>query len=207
MTLDTVHIVDDDAAIGRALTLLASSAGYTAVAHISVEAFLEAFDEASTGCVVSDVRMPGMSGLDLHRALKDRGASTPVILITGHGAVSMAVEALKGGVADFIEKPFDDDVFLSAVGAALTLSRKAAETKHVREDLTERASHLSPREREVMDMIVTGLSGPEVAKVLGISIRTVESHRARAMEKMEAGSLAELVRMSIVLTGGPPLTA
>jgi two-component system response regulator FixJ len=194
-----VHIVDDDPAIGRALAMLARSAGYEAVAHAGAEAFLERFDPARAGCVVTDARMPGMNGLELQRALKARGHDTPVIVITGHGAVSLAVEALKGGAADFIEKPFDDDVFLASVREAMALAQRSAQSRARRAAIVGRAAQLSGREREVMDLIVEGLSNPAIAERLGISVRTVESHRARVMEKMQARGLADLVRLAIRL--------
>ena len=195
-----VHIVDDDPAIGRALALLARSAGLEAVAHPSAEAFLASFDPATAGCVVTDARMPGMSGLDLQRALKARGDATPLIMITGHGAVSLAVEALKAGAADFIEKPFDDEAFLAAVREALARAERSAQSRLQRDAIAERAAQLSAREREVLDLVVDGLSSPTIAEQLGISVRTVESHRARVMEKMEARGLADLVRMTIRLS-------
>jgi two-component system response regulator FixJ len=201
MNPDVVHIVDDDPAIGRALTLLARSAGLEAAPHASAEAFLAAFDPRTTGCVVTDARMPGMSGLELQRALKTRGVEAPVIVITGHGAVSMAVEALKGGAADFLEKPFDDEIFLASVRQALAVTRRTAEDRQAQAVLQARAAQLSSREREVMDLVVDGLSSPAVAEKLGISVRTVESHRARVMDKMEARGLADLVRASFRLTG------
>ena len=194
-----VHIVDDDPAIGRALALLARSAGLRALAHESAEAFLASFDSATAGCVVTDARMPGMSGLDLQHALKARGDQTPLIVITGHGAVALAVAALKAGASDFIEKPFDDDVFLASVREALARAERSAESRALRAEVAARAAQLSSREREVMDLIVEGCSSPAIAQQLGISVRTVESHRARVMEKMRAGSLAELVRAAIRL--------
>jgi len=194
-----VHIVDDDPAIGRALAMLARSAGLEAEAHASAKAFLEAFDPATAGCVVTDARMPGMTGLDLQRALKARGAETPVIVITGHGAVALAVEALKAGAADFIEKPFDDHVFLASVREALARAQRSAQSRAQRAVIAERAAQLSAREREIMDLIVDSLSNPEIAARLGISVRTVESHRARVMEKMQARGLADLVRLAIRL--------
>ncbi|MFI4933115.1 MAG: response regulator transcription factor [Caulobacterales bacterium] len=199
MSSGILHIVDDDPAIGRALVMLASSAGLTAVAHTSAAAFLAVFDPESAGCVVTDARMPGMSGLELLRALRDRGAGVPVIVVTGHGAVSMAVEALKGGAADFIEKPFDDDIFLASVRSALAAAERTAVSRQARASLAAKAAQLSAREREVMDLIVEGLSSPAIAQRLEISVRTVESHRARVMEKMGAQGLADLVRQSIRL--------
>ncbi len=200
MSRGTVHIVDDDAAIGRALALLARSAGLEAKAHISAEAFLHSFDPETTACVVTDVKMPGMSGLELHRAVRARDPATAVVIITGHGETSMAVEALKGGAADFIEKPFDDHVFLNAVREATATTHRFAARRRAEDAVAERVATLSYREREVMDRVVAGQSSPAIAKALGISVRTVESHRARVMDKMGATSLAELVRMALQLS-------
>jgi two-component system response regulator FixJ len=197
-----IHIVDDDAAIGRALSMLARSAGLEAVAHPSAEAFLAQFDPSTAGCVVTDARMPGMNGLELQRTLRARGIDTPVIVITGHGAVSMAVEALKAGAADFLEKPFDDEVFLACVREALAMAERTADRRRRQQEIVARAALLSAREREVMDLIVEGLSSPAIAERLAISVRTVESHRARVMDKMRARGLADLVRLAIRLEEG-----
>jgi two-component system response regulator FixJ len=199
MTERLIHIVDDDAAIRRSLAMLARTAGLAAIAHPSAEAFLASFDPHSAGCVVTDARMPGMSGLDLQRELNARGDPTPVIVMTGHGAVSLAVQALKAGALDFIEKPFDDEVFLACVRDALAAAQRSAERRRQRDSIAGRAGQLSQREREVMDLIVEGLSSPAIATRLGISVRTVESHRARVMDKMEASGLADLVRLAIRL--------
>ena len=193
------HIIDDDPAIGRGLALLARSAGLEAASHTSAEAFLDAFDPETTGCVVTDARMPGMSGVELLRTLKARGLDAPVIVITGQGAVGLAVEALKSGAADFIEKPFDDQIFLAAVRDALARAERSAQRRHADAALAQLAAQLSGREREVMDLVVDGLSSPAVAQKLGISVRTVETHRARVMEKMGARGLADLVRLAIRL--------
>jgi two-component system response regulator FixJ len=192
-----VHIVDDDPAIGRALALVAKAAGIEAEAHVSAEAFLDRFDPETTGCLVTDVRMPGMNGLELQRAVKARDAATAVVMISGHAAVSMAVEALKGGAVDFIEKPFDETVFLSAVRTAMATTQEQSERRLEQERQRDRLGQLSAREREVMDLIVAGRSSPSIARALGISVRTVETHRARVMEKMDAGCLADLVRLSV----------
>ena len=195
MSPDLVHIVDHDPAIGRALALLARSAGLNAISHISAEALLASFDPDAAGCVVTDARMPGMSGLELQRALKRRGAGVPVIVITGHGAVSMAVEALQGGALDFIEKPFDDQLFLASVRRALDRSQRSAEQRKADAAVARRAALLSAREREVMELVVTGLLNKQVGGRLGISEITVKAHRGRVMEKMQVRSLAELVRI------------
>jgi two-component system response regulator FixJ len=195
----TVHIVDDDPMVGRTLASLARSAGIEARSHVSAEAFLRSFDPETTGCVVTDARMPGMSGVELQRAVKARDAATAVIIITGHAAASLAVEALKGGAADFIEKPVKSEDFLSAVRDAVAATRRSAQDIRAYEAVADRAAQLSQREREVMDLVVAGHSSPVIAGELGISVRTVESHRARVMEKMGAGGLADLVRMGLRL--------
>jgi len=195
----TVHIVDGDPALGRALARVARSAGHDAHAHVSAEEFLSAFDPATTGCVVTDARMPGMSGLELQRAVKARDPATAVIMITGHAVASLAVAALKEGASDFIEKPIDDTVFLAAIRDALAATRRSAQRMEADEAILGRALRLSAREREVMDLVVQGHSSPAIARALGISVRTVESHRARVMEKMSAASLPDLVRMTLRL--------
>jgi two-component system response regulator FixJ len=194
-----VHIVDDDDAIRRALTMLARSAGREALAFESGEALLEALTPDSAGCIVTDVRMPGMSGLDLQAALNARGVDLPVIVITGHGDVPMAVRALKQGAADFIEKPFDDAAFLDSIANAMTAYETQAGERGARADVAGRIDQLTHREREVMRLVVDGYSNQMAAKALNISVRTVENHRARVMDKMGARGLSELVRMVMKL--------
>lgn len=200
MTVEAmVHVVDDDMAIRDALVLLLEAAGHHARAHADAAQFLSVLDPAQPGCVLADVRMPGMSGLELQRHLKDQGVDLPVIIITGHADVAMAVQALKAGAADFIEKPFDEDVLLASVNRALdTGARVFRERRHLA-DVQARAAGLTPREREVMDLVVKGLPNKAVAVELSISARTVEIHRARVMEKMAANSLSDLVRMALPL--------
>lgn len=195
----TVHVVDDDAAIRDALVLLLEAAGHRARAHADADRFLSEMDSAQPGCVIADVRMPGMSGLDLQRHLKEQGADLPVIIITGHADVAMAVQALKAGATDFIEKPFDEDVLLAGVSRALDTGARAFRERRQLADVKARAAGLTPREREVMDLVVQGLPNKAVAVELSISARTVEIHRARVMEKMAANSLSDLVRMALRL--------
>lgn len=194
-----VHVVDDDGAIRDALVLLLEAAGLTARAHADGATFLETLDPVQPGCVVADVRMPGLSGLDVQRVLHDRRVDLPVIIITGHADVAMAVQALKDGAADFIEKPFDEDVLLSAVGRALDSGARAFRERRQLDDIVSRAASLTPREREVMDLVVQGYPNKAVAVELSISARTVEIHRGRVMEKMGAASLSDLVRMALRL--------
>ncbi|HLO76438.1 MAG TPA: response regulator FixJ [Magnetospirillum sp.] len=197
-----VHVVDDDGAIRDALVLLLEAAGHVARSHVDAAAFLAALDPARPGCVVADVRMPGMGGLELQRHLRQQRIDLPVIIITGHADVAMAVQALKSGAADFIEKPFDEDVLLSSVARALDTGARAFRERRQLADISTRAATLSPREREVMDLVVQGLPNKAVAVELTISARTVEIHRARVMEKMGAASLSDLVRMALRLEEG-----
>jgi two-component system, LuxR family, response regulator FixJ len=194
-----VHIIDDDQAIRRSLTMLAEAAGHTVRAHADAESFLRRLDADAAGCVVTDVRMPGLSGMDLLRRLVDIAPDLPVVVITGHGDVPMAVAALKAGAADFIEKPFDSDAFLKALREALRRRVAAGETRRLVAELGARRALLTDRERAVMDLVAEGLSNAETAARLEISIRTVENHRAKVMEKMDARTLSDLVRMSLRL--------
>lgn len=194
-----VHVVDDDAAIRDALVLLLEAAGHRARAHADADTFLSDLNPVQPGCVIADVRMPGMSGLDLQRHLKDKGVDLPVIIITGHADVAMAVQALKAGATDFIEKPFDEDVLLAGVARALDSGARVFRERRQQADVKARAAGLTPREREVMDLVVQGLPNKAVAVELSISSRTVEIHRARVMEKMAANSLSDLVRMALRL--------
>lgn len=197
-----VHVVDDDAAIRDALVLLLEAAGHRAKAYPDAPSFLAGLDASQPGCVLADVRMPGMSGLDLQRHLKNEGVDLPVVIITGHADVSMAVQALKAGASDFIEKPFDEDVLLDSVNRALDSGAKVFLERRQIADIQTRAEALSPREREVMNLVVQGLPNKAVAVELAISARTVEIHRARVMEKMGANSLSDLVRMALRLEEG-----
>lgn len=194
-----VHIVDDDSAIRESLVMLLESSGHSACAHMDGAVFLDKLDPNQPGCVVADVRMPGMSGLELQQHLRQSRIDMPVIIITGHGDVAMAVRALKAGASDFIEKPFDEDVLLRAVDAALDKGTRAFRERQALADIEARVADLTPREREVMDLVVQGMPNKAVAADLAISVRTVEIHRARVMEKMAAKSLSELVRMALRL--------
>ncbi|MFD1702938.1 response regulator FixJ [Methylopila henanensis] len=192
-----VHVVDDDDAVRRSLSFLLASDGLPVRLHTSADAFLAHIDGVQEGCVVTDVRMPGTDGIAFLRRLKQEGLALPVIVMTGHADVPMAVEALKQGAVDFIEKPFSDDLFLAAVRSALA-SRAAEAREHARAaEMRERAEHLSEREREVLDGLVDGKANKVIAFELGISARTVEIYRANVMTKMQARSLSELVRMAV----------
>jgi two-component system, LuxR family, response regulator FixJ len=193
-----VHLIDDDEAVRSSLAFLLSTARIGVQTYDSAAAFLEALPDAKPGCVVTDVRMPGMSGIDLLRELKARKITMPVIVITGHGDVQLAVEAMKIGAVDFIEKPFDDDVLLAAVRAALSRSEKNAEQESERAKLIEKLNTLSNRERDVLEGLVAGKPNKIIAFDLGISPRTVEIYRANVMTKTGAGSLSDLVRMALL---------
>jgi len=201
-----VHVIDDDEAVRNSLELLLESAGFSVRTYDSAIAFLAASAALVDGCVLTDVRMPEMDGLELQRRLTRLGIRIPVIVMTGHGDVPIAVEALKAGATDFLEKPFNDDQLLAAVKEALTASRRAREEQAAVAEIAARRSSLTPREREVMERLVTGQPNKTIAYDLGSSPRTVEVHRARVMEKMGARSLPELVRMAIALerTVAPP---
>lgn len=191
----TVFVVDDDLAVRQSLALLIRSMGLTVEAFESAQAFLAVCEPARAGCVVLDIRMPGMSGLELQEELYRRAIELPVIFITGHGDVAMAVRAMKQGAVDFIEKPFNDQHLLDRINQALEVDRAARVARAERATLASRIDLLSPREREVMDRIVAGQANKVIAIELGLSERTVEIHRAKVMTKTGARSLAELVTM------------
>jgi two-component system response regulator FixJ len=196
--MSVVHIVDDDPAVRDSLSFLLSSSGMTPLIYESALALLDRVGALEPGCIVTDVRMPGMTGLELVVKLKERGLAHPVIVITGHGDVALAVEAMKAGVVDFLEKPFDDEVLLKAVQTALAREEDAAARQSERAAVEACVAQLSQREREVFEAIVDGESNKSAALKLGISPRTVEIYRANVMEKMGAKTLSELVRMALI---------
>jgi FixJ family two-component response regulator len=193
----TVCIVDDDEAVRGSLRLLLKTLGVPALAYGSAQEFLAGFDPQRRGCLVLDIRMPGMSGLELQQELNVRGALVPIIFITGHGDIPMAVEAMQQGAMDFLQKPFRDQDLLDRINRALEKDRAGRELLGNRERLRERIETLTPREREVMKLIIAGKANKVIAGDLQLSQRTVEIHRAHVMEKMGANSLAHLVRMAI----------
>jgi two-component system, LuxR family, response regulator FixJ len=200
-----VHVVDDDDAVRRALAFLLATDGLAVRVHASAVAFLESVTEVS-GCVLTDVRMPDLDGIELLRRLKRRGSPAPVIVMTGHADVPLAVEAMREGAQDFIEKPFDDEVLLSTVRAALAQAEQGAARAGEMAAVRARMSALTERERQVLDGLVAGKANKVIGLDLGISPRTVEIYRANVMSKLQAGSLSELFRAALVaghLPGGP----
>jgi two-component system response regulator FixJ len=195
-----VHVIDDDEAVRQALAFLLASSGFPVRIYDSAGAFLDALTALQPGCVLTDVRMPGMSGLELQRELVARRIALPVIVMTGHGDVALAVEAMKAGAVDFIEKPFSDDIILTAIRTAFDRFTRDTEQNGVTSEVQARLRSLTQREREVLDGLISGLPNKTIAYDLNISARTVEVHRANLMTKMGASSLPELVRM-VLLSG------
>lgn len=190
-----VHLIDDDDGVRHALAFLLTGSGLAVRVYASASAFLDALATVQPGCIVTDVRMPGISGLDLQRALKARQIALPVIVMTGHGDVALAVEAMKAGAVDFIEKPFQDDTLISSIRIAIDRYTKAAERDKELTSIAAKLKTLSVREVEVLDGLITGLPNKTIAYDLNISPRTVEVHRANLMTKMAAGNLSDLIRM------------
>ena len=191
-----VHLIDDDEDVRRAVSFLLGTAGFAVKVYESAIQFLEKCQPAPKGCIVSDVRMPGMDGLQLLRRLKEMGVTLPVVILTGHADVALAVEAMKAGATDFIEKPFSDEVLLAAIRSALVRHRQnpsESDTSQIR----ARLASLTSREREVLDGLLAGHPNKTIAYDLGLSPRTVEIHRANVMTKMAASSISELVRMTL----------
>ena len=200
----SVYIVDDDDAVRSSLRLLLKSVGLPAIAYASAPEFLSAWQPEQPGCVVLDVRMPGMSGLELQHELNRRGAIIPVIFISGHADIPMAVEAIQHGAFDFLQKPFRDQDLIDRVQRALATDAQHRGELAKRELIRERFDSLTPREREVLTLVTQGKANKVMAGDLGVSQRTVEIHRARVMEKMGAASLAQLVRMVLDLETRSP---
>ena len=194
----TVFVVDDDRAMRESLSWLLDSVGLRVRSYATAAEFLADHDPAQPGCLVLDVRMPGMSGLDLQAELARRGVELPTIVITGHAEVSMAVRAVKAGALDFIEKPFSDQLLLDRVRQALQIDLEAREVRRRREDARRRLATLTAREREVLNLVVAGKQNKEIASELGVSPKTVEVHRAHVMSKMCVDSLAELIRITLL---------
>lgn len=193
----TVFVVDDDVTMRDSLRWLLESLKLNVQTYASAQDFLSAYDPVRSGCLVLDVRMPEISGLQLHEILRQRQIHIPVILITGHGDVSMAVHAMKAGAFDFVEKPFNDQTLLERIQQGLARDAHQRREAAEREKAIERLSSLTPREAEVMETVVSGKSNKLIAAELGISVKTVEVHRARVMEKMAVNSVAELTALCL----------
>ncbi|MDO1559526.1 response regulator FixJ [Brevundimonas sp. 2R-24] len=200
-TEGVVHVVDDDAAVRNSLRFLLRAAGLEAATYASAPELLSLARDLKPGCIVTDVRMPEMNGIELVRRLKEMDVRHPIIVMTGHADVPLAIEAIRAGVIDFIEKPFDDEAFLASVRAAMTQHASAAAEDAETVEIRRRLESLSQREGEVLEGLVAGKANKVIAYDLGISPRTVEVYRANVMTKMQARSLSELVRMRL-LTGG-----
>ena len=201
MTDLVVHVIDDDEAMRDSLCFLLETSSLRARAYESAVQFLEQADDLAPGCIVTDVRMPEMSGLELVRRLKERGVPHPMIVITGHGDVPLAVEAMKAGAVDFLEKPFEEEALLRAIRSALAKGALSAADEAERQRLRDVFDALSPREQEVLQGVVDGKLNKVIAFELGISPRTVEVYRANVMSKTGARGLSELVRMVLLARG------
>jgi two-component system, LuxR family, response regulator FixJ len=193
-----VHVIDDDDGLRESLAFLLRSAALEVRSFDSATAFLDALPHTAPGCIITDVRMPDMSGIELLRRLKELKIGVPVIVITGHGDIALAVEAMKIGAADFFEKPFDDDLLVASVRAALRQQEDRTKLDAERANIEHRISTLSPREKDVLVGLIEGRANKQIAFDLGISPRTVEIYRANLMNKMQAGSLSDLVRMALI---------
>ena len=198
-----IHVIDDDEAMRESLAFLLGSVRLDVRTYESAVAFLASLPDLAPGCVITDVRMPEVSGVELLRRLRQLEIGLPVIVITGHGDVPLAVEAMKLGAVDFLEKPFDDDVLLAAVRSALNRFERDARREAEQTEIHERLGGLSARERQVLDGLVAGHPNKIIAFDLGISPRTVEIYRANVMTKMQAASLSDLVRMALIITPPP----
>lgn len=199
---DPVFLIDDEVAVREALASMLSTYDLAVEVFASAESFLASRGAVQAGCVVADMRMPGISGLELQRELARRDSPLPVILLTGHGDVPMAVAAIKSGAADFLEKPVDDEALVAAIRRALDQAARRREQSESRAALRSRHARLTQREAQVMALVVAGHSNAAIAGLLGLSQRTVEHYRAQVMIKMEAGSLAALVQAAAALDGG-----
>ena len=200
----TVFIVDDDPSVRDSLQFLLESVGLEVRIFSSAQEFLAAADPDAPGCLLLDVRMPGMSGLDLQNELADAEISLPIIFITGHGTVPMSVRAMKAGAVDFLQKPFDEQDLFNAVNQAIEQDRQARLERDELREIQKRSGSLTPREYEVFTLLVSGMLNKQVAYRLGTTERTIKAHRSRIMEKMEADSLADLVRHAEKMGIGKP---
>jgi two-component system response regulator FixJ len=206
MSKSYIYVVDDDDTFRNSLQWLLESVGLSVRTFATAAEFLDAYAAGSPGCLVLDIRMPGMSGLQLQDQLASRGITMPVIFLTGHGDVPMAVAAVKKGALDFIQKPYNDQQLLDLVNAALKRDVSQREQEARSRQMAGMVASMTPREREVMDAVVSGKSNKMIAEELGVTIKTVEAHRARVMEKMGAESLAHLVRLVMAARGAQTLS-
>jgi two-component system response regulator FixJ len=194
-----VHIVDDDKAIRDSLSFLMKSVGFESRAYTSAEAFLDQADLEKPGCLVVDVRMQGMSGLELQHLLSERGSKLPVIIITGHGDVPMAVQAMKAGAVDFLEKPYNNELLITRIRQCLKEISVEQDRESKVADAKSQLAQLTPRELEVMNLLVAGKHNKAIADNLDISVRTAEAHRAKVMKKLHADSLSDIVRIALLM--------
>ncbi len=192
-----VYVIDDDEAMRDSLNFLLDASGFEVTLFETAQQFLDRLPALAFGCVVSDVRMPGIDGIELLKQLKALQSTFPIVVMTGHGDVPLAVEAMKLGALDFLEKPFDDDRLIGMVETAIRQAEPAAKSEAVTHDIAARVATLSPRERQVMDGLIAGLSNKLIAREYDISPRTIEVYRANVMTKMQANSLSELVRLAM----------
>lgn len=192
-----VYVIDDDLAMRDSLDFLLGSAGFSVRLFDSAVKFLDALPDLEFGCVLSDVRMPGIDGLELLKRLKEKRKELPIIIMTGHGDIPLAVEAMKQGAVDFLEKPFEDDRVVARITEAIKHGQEHARDDAFSAEIASRIESLSPRERQVMDGLVAGLSNKLIAREYDISPRTIEVYRANVMTKMQAGSISELVRLAM----------
>ncbi|AWL97596.1 MULTISPECIES: response regulator FixJ [Bradyrhizobium] len=192
-----VYVIDDDAAMRDSLNFLLDSAGFGVTLFDSAQSFIDALPGLAFGCVVSDVRMPGLDGIELLKRMKAQQSPFPILIMTGHGDVPLAVEAMKLGAVDFLEKPFEDDRLTTMIESAIRQAEPAARSEAVTQDIAARVASLSPRERQVMEGLIAGLSNKLIAREYDISPRTIEVYRANVMTKMQANSLSELVRLAM----------
>lgn len=196
-TKGIIYVIDDDDAMRDSLNFLLDSSGYSVTLFDDAQRFMDALPGLAFGCVVSDVRMPGIDGIELLKRMKAQHSPFPILIMTGHGDVPLAVEAMKLGAVDFLEKPFEDDRLVAMIETAIRQAEPAAKSEAIAQDVAARVASLSPRERQVMEGLVAGLSNKLIARDYDISPRTIEVYRANVMTKMQAGSLSELVRLAM----------
>lgn len=196
-TKGIIYVIDDDSAMRDSLNFLLDSSGFGVALFDNAQSFLDALPGLAFGCVVSDIRMPGLDGIELLKRMKAQHSPFPILIMTGHGDVPLAVEAMKLGAVDFLEKPFEDDRLTAMIESAIRRAEPAAKSEAIAQDISTRVASLSPRERQVMEGLIAGLSNKLIAREYDISPRTIEVYRANVMTKMQANSLSELVRLAM----------